>query len=293
MSWVAIGVGVVGAAGTAYSASQAGDAAGSAPVPNNPGASLLKYIKGLKAGLPDLTTLESEYRPQYGQLNIADQKQYLNALLGFGGTAQGSAADQIAAARQRELGEMGGNVPAVLGILGGIDPRGQAASMRATQMADDAYARSQGLTFQEKRASDQQAREAFGARGRLNDTASVASEILGREDVLARKRGEAADMNAGAFAINQQFTSPAMSLLSMAPASTALGMDYLGASQGIIGQNTPQLINPDAGINLGMANASNLAAYQQAQATAKAGQAGMYGQLGSSLLGLAGTLAKR
>jgi hypothetical protein len=290
MSWVAIGVGVVGAAGTAYSASQAGEGA-PAPAQVNPGQSLMQYIRGLKKGLPSLTGLESEYRPQYGQLNINDQQQYLNALLGMSGQATGAAGQQLQAARQEDLANMQLNAGGVNQLLGMVDPQGRAMADRATSMANDAYNRAQGpMSFQEGRTSDQQAREAFASRGRLNDNVSVVGEILGREEVKAAQRAEAQQLGNNAFALNQQFSSPALGMLMSTPASLAYGQDLLGRSQGIIGQNTPQLINPDAGINMGMQNASNLNAYNMAQATAQQNSAAQWGQMGTSLLGLAGDI---
>lgn len=282
MSWGAIIGGVISAGGAALTAGSASD--GSAPVQANPGVSLNQYIKGLRKGMPNLYGLESEYRPQFGQLNIADQTQYLNALLGLSGTATGAAGGQIQDARQKDLTAMLGNSGSVLGILGAVDPTGKAQVERAQTMADEAYVRSQGLTPQEKRSSDQQSREAFAARGRLNDNRGVASEILGREEVLAGKRAEAQDASNNAFALSQQFSSPALGMLTATPASVSLGQDLLGNSQAIIGQNTPQLINPDAGINMGMQNASNLNAYNMAQAAQQQNQAAMWGQLGTSLI---------
>lgn len=284
--------GVIGAGASIYGASQAGGSSGApAPVQANPGQSLMQYIKGLGKGLPSLTAMEGQYRPQYGQLNIADQQQYLNALLGLGGQAQGAAGQQLQAARQQDFANMQANTGSVMGILGGIDPNGKQMAANATTMAQQAYDRSQGpLSFEERRGADQQAREAFGARGRLNDNVSVIGEVLGREDVMAGKREEAQRLGNNAFALNQQYSSPALGMLMGTPASTALGQDYLANSQSIIGQNTPQLINPDAGINMGMQNAANMNSYNMAQAAAQQNQAAQWGQVGSSLLGLAGNL---
>lgn len=289
MSWVAIGVGVAGVATSAIGASQGGDAP--APVQANPGQSLLQYIKGLEKGSGRLHSLESTWRPQYGQLNIADQQQYLTALLGLGGQAQGAASQQLQAGRQADYANMLGNTGTVMNILGGIDPSGKQMAQNATTMAQQAYDRAQGpLSFEERRGADQQARESFGARGRLNDNVSVVGEILGREDVMQAKRAEAQQLGNNAFALNQQYSSPALGLLMGTPASTALGQDYLTGSQGIIGQNTPQLVNPDAGINMGLQNAANMNSYNMAQAAAKQNQAAQWGQIGSSLLGIAGNL---
>ena len=289
MSWVAIGVGVAGAAGTAYSASQSGDAP--PPVQNDPGKALLKYLKGLNQGLPQLAAMEGEYRPQFGALNIADQQQYLSGLLGLGSQAGTAAGQQLQAARQQDLGYMQANTGTALGILGGIDPSGRQQAAQATQLANDAFTRAQGpLSFQDARRADQTARESFASRGRLNDNAGVAAEILQREDVKTARRGEAVALGQNAFSLNQQFSSPALGLLMGTPQSTALGQDYIAQSAGIIGQNQPQFINPDAGINMGAQNAANLNSYNMAQASAQQQRAGMYGQAGASLMNLAGTI---
>jgi hypothetical protein len=279
----------VGAAGTAYSASQAGGDA-PAPVVNDPGKSLLKYLAGLEKGLPQLATMEGTYRPQFGQLNIADQQQYLNALLGMGGQAAGSAQQQIDAARTGEFGSMAANTGTVMNILGGIDPQGRQLSQQAGQMGISAMNAAQGLDMQERRMADQTARESFSARGRLNDNASVAAEVLGRTEYLDEKKRRAMQTAQQAMGMTQGFSNPALSILMGTPASLALGRDYVSSAAGIIGQNQPQFINPDAGINMGMQNTANLNSYMQAQAAAKQNQAAQWGQMGSSLMNLAGTI---
>jgi hypothetical protein len=148
------------------------------------------------------------------------------------------------------------------------------------------------LNPQEMRMADQTARESFGARGRLNDNASVAAEILGRSEVLDEKKRNAMGMAQNAMGMTQGFSNPALSILMGTPASVALGRDYTSSAGGIIGQNQPQFINPDAGINMGMQNTANLNSYMQAQAASRQNSAAMYGQAGSSLLDFAGTLYK-
>jgi hypothetical protein len=179
----------------------------------------------------------------------------------------------------------------VMSILGGINPAGQQAAQNATMLANQAHARATGpLSFQDARASDQAAREAFGARGRINDNAGVAAEVLGREDVMAARRSEASSLGGLAAQLNAQYTDPALSILMGTPASTALGRDYVTQAQGIIGQNSPQFINPDAGINMGMQQASNLNSYNLAQAQQRQQSGATWAQAGSSLMGLAGKL---
>lgn len=279
----------MGVAGSAYSASQAGGDA-PAPVVNDPGKNLLKYLAGLDKGLPQLATMEGTYRPQFGQLNINDQQQYLNALMGMGGTAAGTSQQQIDAARTGEFASMAGNTGNVMSILGGIDPQGRQLAQQAGQMGIDQMNAARSLNPQEQRMADQTARESFGARGRLNDNASVAAEILGRTEVLDEKKRRALEMAQSSMSMTQGYSSPALGMLMGTPASVALGRDYVSSAAGIIGQNQPQFINPDAGINMGMQNTANLNSYMQAQAASKQNQAAMYGQAGQSLIGLAGTI---
>jgi hypothetical protein len=202
----------VGAGATVYGATQAGGDA-PAPIVSDPGKALLKYLKGLEKGLPQLADMEGQYRPQFGQLNIADQQQYLNALLGMGGQAAGSSQQQIDAARSGEFGSMAGNTGTVMGILGGIDPQGQRLAQQAGQMGISQMNAAQGLDMQERRMADQTARESFGARGRLNDNSSVAAEILGRTEVLDEKKRRAMGMAQNAMGMTQGFSNPALSIL--------------------------------------------------------------------------------
>lgn len=293
MSTAVLGVGgtiaaagtVAGAGASIYGASQSGS--GGSPMPQlTPKQSLMSYLKGLDKGLPMLMGMEQTYRPQFGELNQNDQSQYLDFLLGLGGKVNTAGADQLQSSRQKEYANMLGNAGSVLGILGGIDPAGKRQAEQATALADNAYNRAMGpLSFQDKRSTDQQSRELFGARGRVNDNVSVMSELLGRESVKRDQREEAAALGSQAFALNQAYTSPAMSLLLGVPAGMSLGQDYLNRSASAIGANTPQFINPDAGMNMGLQQNANIASYNQAQAAQQAGQAQMWGQIGSALMG--------
>lgn len=286
---VAAAAAAAGAGASIYAASTAG---GSAPPPvlPNPAKDLGKYLNALDKGLPQLAQMEGQYRPQFGQLNIADQQQYLNALMGMGSTATGSSQQQIDAARFGEFASMAGNTGNVMNILGGIDPQGRQLAQQAGQMGISAMNSAQGLDMQEMRMSDQTARESFAARGRLNDNASVSAEILGRTEVLDEKKRRAMGMAQNAMNMTQGFSNPALSILMGTPASLSLGRDYVSSAAGIIGQNQPQFINPDAGINMGMQNTANLNSYMQAQAASSQNQASMYGKVGSSFFDLAGAL---
>jgi hypothetical protein len=249
----------------------------------------LKYLKGLSTALPQLSQLEGEYRPRFGELNLGDVNTSLfgtstqPGIIGMGGQATQASQQQIEAARRAELTGATGRTGDVLGLLGMIDPATQRIAGQSAQMADQRFAAAQGLNVQEKRMADQAARESFAARGRVNDNASVAAEILGREEIMAAKRAEAMQTGQQAAQLNQQFTSPALGILMGTPVSTALGQDYLNAGRQAIGAATPQLIDTGAGISLGQQQASNLASWQQNQQAAKQAQNSQYLQIASAL----------
>lgn len=266
-----------------------GSASTPPPPQNNPGKDLLKYVEGLSGALPQLSNIEGQYRPKFGELNLQDIQMLLNGsstqpgLLGMGQNATTAAQQQLTGARAAEIGSATGQAGSVLGLLGAIDPASQRIAGQASQMADQRFQSAQGLNMQENRMAQQTAREAFGARGRLNDNSSVAAEILGREEVLGAKRAEAMQMGAQASQLNQQFTNPALGILTGAPAASLLGQDYLASSRGAVGAATPQLIDTGAGISLGQQQAGNLASWQTNVANAKNAQSAQNTQTGTAV----------
>ena len=273
-----------------------GSASTPPPPQNNPGKDLQKYVTGLQGALPSVFGLESQYRPQFGQLNLGDIQQMLTGsngqagVLGLGQQANAASQQQLEAARSGEFANMLGNAGTVNQILGAVSPGSQALSQAQTGIAMDRYAAAQTLSPQEERMALQTAREAFGSRGRLNDNAGVAAEILGREDVLAKKREEAFALGAQAFGQEQQYSAPALGMLGGSPASVLLGQDYLNSGKQAVGANTPQLIDTGAGISLGQQQAGNLASWQSNVASAKNAQSAQNAQLGAAAATAALTL---
>lgn len=274
-----------------------GSASTPPPPVSNPGKDLTKYVQGLAGVMPTLLGVESQSRPQFGQLNLADISQFLQGangqagVIGIGGQATEQSQAQLEEARKREFQNMLSNTGAVRSILGGVSPGSEALNKAQTDMALGRYRSAQGLNFQEGRMADQTAREAFAQRGRLNDTSSVAAEILGREEVLQNKRAEAAAVGQQAFGQEQQFASPAMAMLGGSPASVLLGQDYLNRGQQALGSATPQLIDTGAGISLGQQQASNLANWQSNVASAKNAQNAQNSQTAASVLGAVASMA--
>jgi len=152
-----------------------------------------------------------------------------------------------------------------------------------------AYAASQGISPQEQRGYQQTAREGASAAGRLGGNAAIAQEIMGREDMFARKRAEAAQAGQNAYNVAEKFyTQPGLGLLGSTPLSYLQGQQFINTGLGAIGSGTPQLFDTSVGLNLGAAQRSNqlaaASANAQAQAARSSGFMGALGSIGGALL---------
>ena len=265
------------------------------PIARTIGEGMRSYISTYGEVLPQVIGLEQQYRPEFLGLNLADIATFLQGAdgqQGLYGISRGAAQEagaQLAASRAGELGTATGQAGMFRQFVEGLSPE-QAAAVQAQQReAQRAEVAARGLTPQEQRMADQQARESFGARGMLGSTASLVGEAMGRENILAAKRQEAAAARGGLFDLAGRFyTAPGMSYLTSAPTTYSAGMQTLGLGLGAIGSGVPQMISPDVGANLGMVNQQNITAAQAAQAQARASQsAGIMGGLGALGGGLA------
>ena len=260
-----------------------------APTPKEPdiGNDIAKYVAGYKQALPSVLGIESEYRPQFGELNLADIGQYQQGLQALQGGATATAQEQLGAARGAEFAGMTSQAGQVRGLLGTISPESQRMMELQNLQAEQAYASSQGLSPQEQRAATQAARESYSASGRLGGNLSIVGEAMGREGVLAQKRQEAAGRIGQAYGTSQQFYSPALTLLGGVPTSYDAGQQFTKYGMGMLGQSTPQMINPDTGVNIQSAYRKDLLGAQSANAQARASEkAGMY-QAGGAIAGAA------
>jgi len=155
--------------------------------------------------------------------------------------------------------------------------------------AQRAYAASQGISPQEQRGYQQTAREAASAAGRLGGNAAIAQEIMGREDMFARKRAEAAQAGQNAYNVAERFyTQPGLGLLGSTPLSYQQGQQFINTGLGAIGAGTPQLFDTSAALNLGASQRSNQIAAQsanaQASASNKAGMMAAGGAIGGAAI---------
>jgi len=243
--------------------------------------------------------LERTLRPEYAALNLADLQTYMGGVLGLQEQAARQAGrlerEVLGAQRAADIADVEQYGARATAALRAADPYAARLAELQQKQAEQAYAMSGQVSPEQMRMAQQQAREAGLARGRLGDTSSIAAEILGREDVLARRRAEAAQMGQLAFGMNRAISAdPFQAILGRQ--SGALG--YGAQQQGLVQQLGGQAIGPRAvdygqGVNLAMQNAANLGRYQTsiygAQSSAAAADASSKNALLGSLLGAAGT----
>ena len=232
--------------------------------------------------------------PAFLGLNEQYSPQFIDQAFGFGGQALGNltdlqrtggmeAAQSIGDLRAQELGIMSGQAPLTRGLMDSLSPE-QAAAVRASaQEAERATASSMNVSPQEQRMYQQTAREAAQASGRLGGNAAIASEVMGREDVLANKRAQAAQARQNSYSMAGGFyTQPGLGMLGSTPASYATGAANAQSALGL-GQELGADLDYNLPLNLareraGAVDARNMAQYQ-ADAQAKAARNKMIGGL--------------
>lgn len=257
-----------------------------------------KFVQAYGQSLPQVLAFEQQYRPQFQALNLKDISGFLGGvggqegLFGLSRRATREAGQQLSAARAAELGSMAGQAPLTRGVMEGLSPEQAAVVSGFSQEAQRAQAAAQGVSPEQQRMYQQQAREAAQASGRLGGNAAIASEIMGREQMMAQKRAEAAAAGGRAYEAAQGFyTSPGLALLSQQPLSYQTGQGMLGLGMGGMKQGTPGLINPDMGLNLGAAERQNMLQAQAATQQARASySSGLFGGLGGIAQGAGAAL---
>ena len=301
----AITAAVVGGGISAYGASQAGKS-GSASAPS-PVSIFKKSKKGTTIAdrqatglldyygqnIPGFLELQNRFGPQLMGQRFGETGQFLggvNGQPGFQGlqlsTSQqaGKTLEQL---RAEELGQMTGQAGLTRGLMQALSPEQAAAVQASSQEAERARASAQGITPEERRGYEQQAREGFQASGRLGGNLGIVSEAMGREDVMARKRAEAAQAGQRAYSQAGEFyTNPGLQALRTAPLSYGAGQQDL---------RTALTLGPEAAggfdFNMPLDYASQLAGAQnqanqanyQINAANQQAKAQMWSSLGSSI----------
>lgn len=295
MAWVAVGATALGAAGSYLSSRNA---------PKTPKPTTPDYQKATESLLgtytsttPGVQAFEAQARPGYAALNLGEQANYLQGVggqlgyIGQAGLAQQQAQQQIQQSRAGEYAAMSGQTGAVRGLLGEISPEAQRMMQLQSAKAEQAYAASQGLTPEEQRLAQQQARESYASAGRLGGNASVASEILNREQSLKGKRSEATSAASQAYQTAQNYYAPSYNLLSMTPAGIELGSKYAAQGAGMIGQSTPQLFDYNTAFGMEQQRVGSQDQYNQARYAQKMQNTQNTMQMWSSLGGIGSKFA--
>jgi hypothetical protein len=247
-------------------------------------------LSAFQQSMPGILSFEQQYRPEFQRQNLADVSQFGLGMLGLSPQFTQGAAQQLGAAREAELGQMTGQAGLTRGLMAGLSPEQASAVQQAQQESQRAYAAAQGVTPEQQRMYQQTAREGAQAAGRVGGNAAIASEIMGREDIMARKRAEAAQAGQQAFNLAGQFyTAPGLQLLGSQPLSYQVGNQMMGLGLDAIGAGKPQLFDVGSALNLGAAQRQNIMNAQAANAQARASySSGLFGGLGTAVGGIAG-----
>jgi len=261
------------------------------------GGDIQKYVSGMSGALPQIFDQEGKFRPEFQGLNLGDIQSFLSGvggqegIFGLSREAAQQAGMGLGEARGAELGQMTQQAGLTRGLMQQLSPEQAGVVQGFDEEAQRAYAASQRISPQEQRGYQQTAREGASAAGRLGGNAAIASEVMGREDVFARKRAEAAQAGQNAYNVAQGFyTQPGLALLSSAPLSYEQGQRFINTGLGAIGSGTPQLFDTSVGLNLGAAQRANQLAAASANAQAKAAHnAAIYGAIGKAI-GAAGEI---
>jgi hypothetical protein len=311
MAAIAIGTTAVGAGASIYGASQAGKGAAEPPKPvdilkrarkgKDKGTSLAeRQATGLfqnyyPIAIPLSLQTSAKYGPQIMGQMFDQTGQFLggvNGQPGFQGlqlSTSREAGKTLAQLREEELAQMTGQTGMTRGLMAALSPEQAAAVQSSAQEAARARASAQGVTPEEQRMYQQTAREAAQASGRLGGNSAIAAEIMGRENVMAQKREEAAQAERQSYALAGEFyTNPGLRALQNAPLSYGAGQQDLRtalslgpASSGDFDYNMPLSLAQQAA---GAQHQYNQAVYQTNLANQQA-KAQMWSGIGSSLMG--------
>lgn len=309
---------IAGAGASIYGATQAGKSVGSAPAPapvdilkratrGKKGTSLAeRQATGLfshyyPTAIPLALQTSAEYGPQIMAQMFGQTGQFLGGVGGQPGfqelqrTTGIQAGQTIADLRAAELAQQTGQTGLTRGLMEALSPEQAAVVQASAQEAERARAAAQGVTPQERRTYEQQAREGFQAAGRLGGNAAIVAEAMGRESVLARKRAEAAEAGQRAYAQAGEFyTNPGLAALRNPSLSYTAGQQDLRTaltlgpeSSGNFDYNMPL----DYASQLaGAQNQANQANYQARLAQQQA-KAQMWSGIGSGLMGMGMNMA--
>jgi hypothetical protein len=276
-----------------------------APEPQVPdlGESLIDYVNAM---------LDPEFREKYetAERSYRDMQQELGmsdlwaSTFGLGTEPQGGSIDllerilpRVSKMQQDALGSQREADIADIERLGtratealrASDPEMQKLLGQQGELTDMLMSRAYGVTGQQQRMAEQQARGAGMARGRGYGEGTIAQEILGREELQQANRAEALGAAQQRFGmLGQTAADPFQAILGRP------GMAYTGAAQqqgfnaGLGAQNLQTgVLDPNMGVNFNMAQSGMLNDYM---ANVYGSQLGYKGAVKGASLGFFGDM---
>lgn len=244
--------------------------------------------------------LRKDYDPQYQDLQMSLAQRAMDPMADMA---------ERSALRQQDFGDRMANRQASsdIGLINqygqqfqdayrSSDPLMQARMNQQNQLADQMFAGTQmtDLSPEMRRRATQSARETLSATGRSSDNAGIAAEAMSREDylrnILRENRADYQNANMNAANMNQSTRVDPMRLLRGGGEYAQGGYGERAAMFGIPQEQVTR-INPDAGVNIGMAENANRNNYNASSYGARMGaKSGMMQGLGSMIGGVAGAL---
>lgn len=300
MSWVSVGIAGAGVVTSLIGGKKKKAKAPPPPVDIFGSGIAQKQATGLfqnyyPTAIPLALKTSAEYGPQLMAQMFGQTGQFLGGVGGQPGfqelqrTTGLQAGQTLADLRAAELEQQAGQAGMTRGLMAALSPEQAQVVQASAQEAERARAAAQGVTPEEQRMYQQAARESAQEAGRLGGNRAIAAEILGRENVLAAKRAEAAEAGKRSYALAGEFyTNPGLQALRSAPLSYTAGQQDLRtaltlgpASSGEFDYNMPLGF---AQQQAGAQNQYNQAVYQTNLANQQA-KAQMWSSIGSSMMG--------
>ncbi len=174
----------------------------------------------------------------------------------------------------RDVSDLGADY---ITALRASDPAMQGLIESQTGLTEDLYSRARGVTPEQSRMAQQSAREATAARGRVGDNLGIFSEALGREEIMRQNRAEAQQAGGGLFQmLGATGADPMMAVLGRPAAAMPYNFQTAGGAMGLSQRATPQVFNPDMGVNMDLARQGMETQYQ---ADTYGSQQAMHGQI--------------
>jgi len=241
------------------------------------------------------------YDPKYAELELRNIANVMRGTEETPGGLFGLLDEASQLAFEQEQGQLeqqrGADVAALLEFAPQIvegyrtaDPYSAGTADLQREMAQDLYAKSKGLTGQEERMAQQQARAASASRGLQFGQGSLAAELLGREDVLAGKRAEAQQAGQVAFGMDRTIAGDLGSVILGRPSSSmGMGSQMLGQATGLApGMGSGNIFDLGAGVNYSLASTAQ---QNQFNADVYGSKMGMIGGIAGGALGGLGAAA--